>query len=98
MDTIDRPDSNVPARYPADSPRTPAGIAAMSRDLAVATPAAALPQVTPRVLLRGLGRHWWKIMLFWSVLSIPLIFLIWALVEPTYEASSLLRAEPTAVD
>jgi capsular exopolysaccharide synthesis family protein len=98
MDTIDRPDSNVPARYPADSPRTPAGIAAMSRDLAVATPAPAPPQVTPRVILRGLSRHWWRIMLFWLVLSAPLIYLIYALVEPTYEASSLLRAEPTAVD
>jgi polysaccharide biosynthesis transport protein len=98
MDTIDRPDSNVPARYPAASPRVPAGIAAMSRDLAVATSAPAPPQVTPRVILRGLSRHWWRIMLFWLVLSAPLVYLIYALVEPTYEASSLLRAEPTTID
>ena len=94
MDTIDRPDSNVPARYPADSPRMPAPIAAMSRDLAVASPST--PQVTPQVLIRGLSRHWWRIMLFWLVLSAPLAFAIYTLIEPTFEAVSLLEAVPTA--
>ncbi len=93
MDTIDRPDSNVPARYPADSARMPA---ATSRDLAVASPNS--PQVTPRILMRGLSRHWWRIMLFWLVLSAPLAYLIYALVEPTYEAVSLLEAEPSPAD
>ena len=94
MDTIDRPDPNVPARYSADSSRMPAPIVAMSHDLAVASPAAA-PQITPRVLLRGLGRHWWRITLCSLVLSAPLIYLIYALVEPSYDAASLLRVEPT---
>src|SRR5579885_2241880 len=96
MDTIDRPDSNVPARYPADSPQMPAPIGAASRDLAVAAPAPS--PVTPQVILRGLSRHWWRIMLFWLVLSTPLAFAIYALVEPTYEASSLLRTEPSPID
>src|ERR1700756_4296829 len=96
MDTIDRPDSNVPARYPADSPRMPAAIAATSRDLAVASPAPS--QVTPRVIPRGLSRHWWRVMLFWRVCPPPRPCLISALVEPTYEASSLLRAEPSTID
>jgi capsular exopolysaccharide synthesis family protein len=95
MDTIDRPDSNVPARYPADSPRMPAPTAPSSRDLAVATPAPSSPQVTPRILVRGLSRHWWRIMLFWLLLSAPLAILIYAMVEPTYEAVSLLRADPS---
>jgi capsular exopolysaccharide synthesis family protein len=92
MDTIDRPDPNVPARYTADSSRLPAPIAAMSRDLAVAPSTA--PQITPRVLMRGLSRHWWRITLCWLVLSAPMAYLIYALVEPTYDAVSLLRAEP----
>ena len=96
MDTIDRPDSNVPARYSGESLRVPAPIAAMSRDLAVASPAT--PQITPRVLMRGLGRHWWRIMLFWLIVSTPLAYLIYALVEPTFEATSLLVAEPTTID
>ena len=96
MDTIDRPDSNVPARYSGDSPRVPAPIAAMSRNLAIASPSS--PQITPRVLMRGLGRHWWRIMLFWVIVSIPLAYLIYALVEPTFEAKSLLQAEPTQID
>ena len=78
---------------PANSLRVPAPIAAMSRDLAIASPAT--PQITPRVLMRGLSRHWWRIMLFWLVVSTPLAYLIYALVEPTFEATSLLVAEPT---
>ena len=96
MDTIDRPDSNVPARYSGESLRVPAPIAAMSRDLAIASPAG--PQITPRVLMRGLGRHWWRIMLFWVIVSTPLAYLIYALVEPSFEATSLLVAEPTTID
>jgi capsular exopolysaccharide synthesis family protein len=68
----------------------------MPRDLAVAPPSS--PQVTPRVLIRGLSRHWWRIMFFWLVLSVPLAYLIYALVEPTYEAVSLLQAEPTTIE
>ena len=97
MDTIDRPDSNVPARYPGDSSRVPAPIAAMPRDLA-SRPSRSAPQITPRILLRGLSRHWWRIMLFWLVISTPLAYLIYALVEPTFEAVSLLRVEPTQMD
>jgi polysaccharide biosynthesis transport protein len=93
MDTIDRPDPNVPARFPADSSRVPAPVAAMSRELAVAPPTA--PQITPRVLLRGLSRHWWRIALCWLVLSAPLACVIYAWVEPTFDAVSLLRVEPT---
>jgi succinoglycan biosynthesis transport protein ExoP len=94
MDTIDRPDSNVPARYAGDSPRLPASIAASSRDLSVASPPTS-PQVTPRILMRGLSRHWLRIALLWLVVSTPLAYLIYTMVEPTYEARSLLRAEPT---
>jgi polysaccharide biosynthesis transport protein len=95
MDTIDRPDPNVPARYPSESSRVPAPSAAMSYDLAVATPAA-MPQVTPRVLLRGIVRHWWRIALGWLVLSVPLAYYIHQTIEPTYDAVGLLEAEPTA--
>jgi polysaccharide biosynthesis transport protein len=94
MDTIDRPDSNVPARYAGESPRMPVPISAPSRDMAVA-PQPSMPQVTPRILIRGLSRHWWRIMLFWLVVSAPLAYLIYAMVEPTFEATSLLLAEPT---
>jgi capsular exopolysaccharide synthesis family protein len=93
MDSIDRSDSNVPARFPMDSPRPPAPMAAIGRELAL-TPTAAPLQVNPRVLLRGLGRHWGRILLLWLILSAPLAYLIYMLVEPTYQAFSLLRVEP----
>ncbi len=94
MDTIDRPDSNVPARYAGDSVRMPVPVTAPMRDLALAQPPATT-QVTPRILLRGLSRHWWHIMLGWLVVSTPLAYAIYALVEPTFEAVSLLNVEPT---
>ncbi len=94
MDTIDRPDSNVPARYTGDSVRMPVPIATPMRELAVASQASPM-QVTPRILIRGLSRHWWRIMLGWLVVSTPLAYAIYALVEPTFEAQSMLRAEPT---
>ena len=76
----------------------PAAIAPPSRDLAVAAPPLGSPQITPRILIRGLSRHWWRIMLCWLLLSAPLAVLIYTMVEPTYEAVSLLRADPTAPD
>jgi polysaccharide biosynthesis transport protein len=94
MDTIDRPDSNVPARYPGDSVRMPVPIAAPMRELAVA-PQGGTTQVTPRILMRGLSRHWWRIMLGWLIVSTPLAYAIYALVQPTFEAVSMLEAEPT---
>ena len=91
MDTIDRSDSNVPARFPSDSFRAPVPIYAPTRDLA----SASTPQITPQVILRGLSRHWWRILLLWLVVSTPLAYLIYSLVEPTYEAFSLLQVQPS---
>ncbi len=91
MDTLDRPDSNLPARYSANSFRVPAPIAMPPRDLATTS----MPQLTPRLILRGLNRHWWRILLLWLVVSTPLAYLIYVVVEPTYEAFSLLQIEPT---
>src|SRR5262245_16646862 len=94
MDTIDRSDSNVPARFPTDSSRVPAPIPPISHDPALARPSP--PQVSPRVILRGLKRHGWRILLFSLLLYTPLAYLIFRFVKPTYEAFSLLEVEPTA--
>ena len=54
-------------------------------------------QVNPKTLLRGLTRHWWLILLVWLCLSLPFaMYLIHQLVEPTFEASSILRITPTS--
>jgi len=91
MDTIDRFDSNLPVPFPAASP-SPSGLApAFSRDLAT-TPSF---NVSARVILRGLTRHWWHILLLWSVVFTPVGYLIYRSIEPTYEAFSTLRVEPT---
>src|SRR5579883_1143749 len=92
MDTLDRFDSHVPARLPGDLSQPPAPIPALPRELGVVPSPPA--QFNPRVLLRGLNRHWWRILLLWLVLSAPLAWLIFEWVEPTYQAVYTLRVEP----
>jgi polysaccharide biosynthesis transport protein len=90
MDTIDRSNTNLPAPVPTNL--------SLYRDLTPALPfdQAGPPglQINPKVILRGLSRHWWKILLLWLVVSIPTVFLIHGVIQPTYEASSLLKIEP----
>jgi succinoglycan biosynthesis transport protein ExoP len=52
-------------------------------------------QVTPKTLLRGLTRHWWRILLVWLGLSLPAMYLIHQFVEPTFEAFSIVRVTPS---
>jgi polysaccharide biosynthesis transport protein len=67
------------------------------RDLTPGLPsnqeAAPALQINPRVILRVLGRHWWRILALWLVVSVPLAFVIYMVIQPTYEAVSLLRIE-----
>jgi capsular polysaccharide biosynthesis protein len=90
MDTIDRSKPNLPAQFSAPLPSVPVLAPASPTDLA----SPPTLQVNPKVLLRGLGRHWWRIFLLCLVVSAPLMTLIWFYIQPTYEASSLLRIDP----
>ena len=92
MDTIDRSNMNLPAPVPTNL--------SLRQDFTPALPSdqAGTPglQVNPRVILRGLGRHWWRILGLSLVVCAPIVFLIYRFVQPTYEASSLLHIEPLA--
>jgi polysaccharide biosynthesis transport protein len=90
MDTIDRSDSNLPARFSLNP--LPLQTPLVSQDLAIAS----APQITPQIILRGLIRNWWQILLLWLVVSAPLIYVIFQFIQPTFEAFSLLRVEPSA--
>ncbi|WP_210420661.1 exopolysaccharide transport family protein [Aquisphaera giovannonii] len=61
---------------------------------------AGAPSVTidTRQLFRGLARNWWRILLVWLVVSAPLVYVIYTLVEPTYQASSLVLVESNQND
>ena len=50
------------------------------------------------MILRALGRHWWRILGLWLVVSAPIASLIYLYVKPTYLVSSLLRIEPAQKD
>ena len=91
---LDRPNTNLPARFPASlSPH---------RDFTPALPAdqTGTPalQINPRMILRGLNRQWWRILALWLVVSAPIVVLIYQFVQPTYEAVSLLLIEPAQQD
>ncbi len=49
-------------------------------------------------IIGGVARQWWRILLLWLVISTPLAYLIYATVEPTYEAISRIRIEPRQLD
>jgi polysaccharide biosynthesis transport protein len=93
MDTTDRNDSHLPARLPSSSALPPAmaGAYRSTYDLATAAPTV---QISPQGILRGLARNWWRILLLWLGVATPLVLLIYTQVEPTYEAYSMIRAEP----
>jgi uncharacterized protein involved in exopolysaccharide biosynthesis len=55
-------------------------------------------QVDSRSILRRLAGHWRGILLLWLVLAAPAAYLIYNLVQPTYEAFSLLQVQPTQPD
>ena len=84
MDSIERPNLNLPARLPASMPM-------VAHDLVEPMPASA--SVDSRQIFRGLIRNWWRILLLWLVASVPLAGLIYRFLKPTYEAESFLQIE-----
>src|SRR5271157_5191216 len=97
MDTTDSASANLPARLPADSSRLPAQVIVAPREVAVAS--AALPSsLNLRMLLRGLARNWWLILLVWLVLAPPLMYLIYRSIEPTYQAFGMVKLESNQPD
>lgn len=92
MDTTDRSDSKLPAPFPVASSPSLLPRPALNRDFTIAQ---APPQIDSRVIIRGLARYWWRILLLWVVVSAPVAYLISATVKPTYEAISRIRVEPT---
>ena len=79
----------LPACRTASS-RLPAQVYAAPGEL---TPAAAPTAIDSRQLFRGLVRNWWRILFAWLVLAAPLTYLLYRLIEPTYQAYSMIKIE-----
>ena len=95
MDTIDSSESKLPSPFPVTSRLLPVLPRASFDDLAT-LPAAPTAQINSQALWRGLIRHWWQILIVWLVASVPVVCLIFLLIEPTYEAFSTLQVEPVS--
>ena len=50
------------------------------------------------MLVRGVLRHWWQILLLWIVGSVAAAGFVYVKFKPSYEAISLLRIEPVKAD
>ncbi|WP_165223239.1 exopolysaccharide transport family protein [Aquisphaera insulae] len=96
MNTPDRIDANLPARQPAPA-RPPAQVIA-PREIDAIPVASSSSAIDGQQLLRGLGRNWWRILLVWIIVSAPLVYLIYSLVEPTYQATSLVEVQSNQND
>ena len=93
MDTFDSHRSTVPARLPGPRP----GASAL-RTSAASSAASTPSPLSIRVALRGARRYWWLVLMLWLVGSAAVGAGVWVNVKPTYQASSLLRVEPSASD
>jgi uncharacterized protein involved in exopolysaccharide biosynthesis len=90
MDTHDHSDPNALGSIPGGSyPHA---------DWAAGLGSGPAPRSGRRSILRGLAGHWWRILSLWVLVSAPVTYLIYTLVDPTYEAISLLQAEPTTAE
>ncbi len=56
------------------------------------------PPLNPRVLVRGVLRHWWQILTLWVIGSAAAAGFIYLKFKPSYEAMSLLRVDPVGAD
>lgn len=102
MDTPDRPEAQPEhASYPLPAPLTGASSAPRPASAwnepapAFETEPPPAPGFNPKVVLSAIRRHWWQILLLWSVGSAVLVTVAHYKIKPKYEATAWLKVEPT---
>jgi polysaccharide biosynthesis transport protein len=90
MDTNDSSNFNSTDAYAPPSSAPFAANPSLSRDGSTAN----APRMKSRGVLSRVARRWRPLLLMWLVISVPFAFLISRLIQPTYEASSLVKIEP----
>jgi polysaccharide biosynthesis transport protein len=91
MDTRDSHEPKLPARLSPSRPSSP-------QVKESAPESRAVKMLSSRVILRGIARYWWQILMIWVLGSTALAALVYAQVKPVYEAVALLKAEPGVQD
>ncbi len=90
MDNNDSPNFQVTDAHALPSSPFPEADPLFSRDRSKPT----APGIKSRGVLRRLVGRWWQLLLLSLLVSAPIVFSINKFIEPTYEASSLLKIEP----
>ena len=89
MDSFDSYRSSVPARLPASRP----GMSVL-RASSGSPEAGSHSPLSFQVVIRGTRRYWWLVAMLWVVITAGLSAVIYLKVRPSYQALSVLRAEP----
>lgn len=86
-------DSRESARPPLPAHLAPLRPATPMPSMAAAADEPKARRVTPRILLTGLGRYWKLVLPLWLAISAASVYLVYILVKPSYEATSLIRID-----
>ena len=89
MSTSDRPEGSMPAWHPASPP----ALVSTASEVWDETPDIGPPpakMINAKVVWRAARRHWWQILLLWSVLSAGLLALAYTMIKTSYDATSWL--------
>ena len=89
MSTSDRPEGSMPAWHPASPP----ALVSTASEVWDETPDIGPPpakMLNAKVVWRAARRHWWQILLLWSVLSAGLLALAYTMIKTSYDATSWL--------
>lgn len=102
MDTPERSESQAetpsyqpPAPYSGGAAPQPASSWSDPAPLGNEVEPPAGPSFNPKVILRALTRHWWQILLLWTVGSAVLVTLAYYKIKPLYESTAWVKVEPT---
>ena len=93
MDTPDRSDGTLPA-WPAAPMTTGLPQKAWDDQFEAGSPFARA--ITPRVIWRAFCRHWWQVLVLWSVSSAALAALAYNKIKPTYQSTAWLKVDPSS--
>ena len=94
MQVTDRPNFDVAGAYaPPSSPRHDEDPFFIGE-----RPTAKGGAARPRGLMGRMARRVWQLLLLRLIISAPIAALIYLVIQPTYEAVSLLRVEPAVPD
>src|SRR5580704_2787909 len=89
MSASDRPESSIPAWHPASPP----ALASTAAEVWDETPDLGPPpakMLNAKVVWRAARRHWWQILVLWTLISAGLLGLAYTKIKTSFDATAWL--------